>query len=429
MMSETVGETPCLLPHRFPERPVNLTTKTVSALTALPEGKTDHIEWDDELKGFGLRLRLGSGGRVNRTWITQYRRAGATRRMLLGSAAVLSADAARAAAKKVLAAVTLGHDPQGDRVDRRSKDQTSLRAVIEEYLKAKAVEVRPRTLVEITRYLTGRYFKPLHVVPVDQVTRKDIAARLVVISRESSSITAARARAAVSAFYGWAMQMGLVEANPVIGTIQPKNSEGRSRVLSDAELAAVWGACRDDDYGRIVRLLILSGCRRQEVGGMRWSEFDTGRGTWLIPAARAKNEHEHELPLPRAAWDIIEGVPQLASRDQLFGARAERGFSAWCDGKQELNRRLGTSVAPFVLHDIRRSVATGMANIGIQPHIIEAVLNHQSGHKRGVAGIYNRSSYQREMKAALALWADHVRSLVDDGGEHRLIPFVPASAS
>ena len=313
---------------------MNLTTKTVSALTALPEGKTDHIEWDDELKGFGLRLRLGSGGRVNRTWITQYRRAGATRRMPLGSAAVLSADAARAAAKKVLAAVTLGHDPQGDRVDRRSKDQTSLRAVVEEYLEGQGREVRPRTLVEMTRYLTGRYFKPLHVVPVDQVTRKDIAARLVVISRESSSITAARARAAVSAFYGWAMQMGYVEANPVIGTIHPKDSEGRSRVLSDAELAAVWRACGDDDYGRIVRLLDLervsaTGSRRHALERIRY------RARHVDDSGRARQERARARAAVAAGGlgyhrgRAATGEPRSAVR-----RACQRGFRAWGDGKQ-----------------------------------------------------------------------------------------------
>ena len=110
----------------------------------------------------------------------------------------------------------------------------------------------------------------------------------------------------------------------------------------------------------------------------------------------------------------------MAHRDHLFGVRGD-GFRAWADGKAALDKRLGDTVAPFVLHDIRRSVATGMADIGVQPHIIETILNHQGGHKRGLAGIYNRSSYQREVKAALALWEDHVRALVE-GGERVIVP-------
>jgi integrase len=402
---------------------MNLTAKAVAALQ-LPAGSTDYIAWDDALPGFGYRLRR-SGDKLLRRWIVQYRRAGGTRRIKLGDAGVLGAEQARAAAKKLLAAAALGHDPQAERVDRRSKDQLSLRGVVDEYLKAKQPDVRARTLFELTRYLTGSYFKPLHSLPIDTVTRKDIAARLVAITRENGSITAARARAAINSLFVWAMQMGLVENNPVIGSVQPKDSEGRSHVLTEAELAAVWREAGDDDYGKIVRLLILTACRRQEVGSLRWSELDTERGTWTIPPERAKNKRAHTLPLPETAWRIISGVPHLASRDFLFGVRAD-GFYSWAEAKANLDQRLGDSVAPFVLHDIRRTVATRMADLGIAPHVIEQILNHQSGYKRGVAGIYNRSSYQRETRAALALWADHVQTLVE-GGERKVIAFQQAS--
>jgi integrase len=406
---------------------MNLTAKSVSALTSLPQGKTDHIEWDDELKGFGFRLRLGSGGQVLRSWVVQYRRAGATRRVMLGSAAVLTAAQARIAAGKILAAVTLGQDPQADRVDRRSKDQHSFRSVVDEYLAAKQASLRPRSHYEFRRYLAGPlYFKQLHGLPIDTITRKDIAARLVAITRQSGSNTAAHARTVISAFFAWCMQMGYVEANPVNGVIKPEEGAARARVLSDAELAAIWHACDDDDHGRIVRLLCLTGCRRQEIGGMAWSELDAEHGVLVIPAERSKNKLEHALWLPLMAWDIIQSVPRMANRDQLFGARTSKGFTAWADAKADLDRKLGTTVAPFVLHDIRRSVATGMANLGVQPHVIETILNHVSGHKSGIAGIYNRSSYQRDVRAAMALWADYIRSLIE-GGERKVL-MMPATA-
>ena len=217
---------------------MQLTAKAVAALQ-MPASKTDHIEWDDALPGFGYRLRAGSGGKTLRSWVAQYRRAGGTRRITLGNAAVLSAEQARKEAKKALGRVAIGEDPQADRIDRRSKDQHSFRSVAEEYLKAKQPNVRPRTFVESVRYLTGGYLKALHGMPVDTITRKDIASRLTVIMRESGNVTAARVRAVLNAFYAWSMQMGMTETNPVIGTIQPKNSEGRSRVLTDAELATV----------------------------------------------------------------------------------------------------------------------------------------------------------------------------------------------
>jgi integrase len=398
---------------------MKLDSRSVAALD-LPGGKTDVIHFDDDLKGFGYRLRAAAGGKVITSWLVQYRRAGATRRLLLGPGGVLSAEAARAAAKKALARVALGEDPQGDKAERSSKDRlTRFDAMVEEYLAGKQTRVRPATFREIKRYLTGRYFKPLHSMPVDTITRKDIAARLVIISRESGNVTASCARVAISAFFTWSLQMGLVEQNPTIGVIKSKSAEAGTHVLTDSELATLWRACSDDDFGRVVKLLILTGCRRQEIGGMRWSELDADRGTWTLPSERSKNGRAHTLPLPQQAWEIIESVPRRATRDHLFGVHAGEGFTNW-HAKGDLDLRLGAAVRPYHLHDIRRSVATRMADIGVQPHIIEQILNHQSGHKRGPAGIYNRSSYEREVRGALALWADHIRSIVD-GSEHKVL--------
>ena len=158
---------------------------------------------------------------------------------------------------------------------------------------------------------------------------------------------------------------------------------------------------------------------------MRWSELDADRGTWTLPSERSKNGRAHTLPLPSIAWEIIESVPRRATRDRLFGVHAGEGFTNW-HAKDDLDLRLGAAVRPYHLHDIRRSVATRMADIGVQPHIIEQILNHQSGHRSGVAGIYNRSSYEREVRAALALWADHIRSIVD--GDERKVVLLPQAA-
>jgi integrase len=399
---------------------MKLSAKTVAALEL--DGKRDVIHFDDLMSGFGYRLRAGAGGKVLRSWVVQYRRGGASRRLLLGSAEVLSAEQARTMAKKALGLIANGEDPAADRADRRAKDKLTLRSVIDEYLAAK--QVRPRTLAEIRRYLTV-YCRPLHGMPVDAVTRKDIATRLAAIGREHGSITLARARAALSAFFTWAMQMGIVEANPVLGTAKPQDTTPRDRVLSDAELVAIWRACGDDDFGRIVRLLILMPCRRSEIGGMRWGELvDLERG-WTLPAERSKNGRAHTLPLLPMALAIIKAVPRMATRDYLFGVRAN-GFTPWEDAKAALGARSG--VTGWVLHDIRRSVATRMADLGVGPHIIEEILNHRSGHKSGVAGIYNRSSYTNEVRAALALWHDHVRTLVE-GGERKVLHYVPATVS
>jgi integrase len=399
---------------------MKLDAKTVSAL-ALPAGKADVIHFDSALPGFGYRLRLGAGGLLLKSWIVQYKRAGATRRLLLGSANVLGAEQARTMARKALGKVANNEDPQAERAERRDKDKLSLKSMIDEYLLHKRGQVGERQFIEIQRYLsTGPYLRPLFSMPVDKVGRKDVAARLVVITREHSATVASRTRAALSAFFTWAMQSGIAEANPIIGTLVPKEGAARERVLSDVELASIWKACQDDAYGKIIKLLILLGSRRGEVGGMCWSEIDLDRATWTLPAARSKNGKAHVLPLMGTALAIIAGVPRMVSRDSLFGERAT-GFTSWARNKPELDKR--SDVSGWTVHDIRRSVATRMADIGIAPHIIEEILNHVSGHKAGVSGVYNRSSYGREVRNALALWEDHLRTIIEDG-ERKIIPYV-----
>jgi integrase len=399
---------------------MKLTDKTVAVLAL--DGKKDAIHFDDSLTGFGYRLRQGAGGKVLRTWIVQYRRAGASRRMLIASAEVLTAEKARAAAKEVLAKVALGDDPQAEKAERRTKDRVTMRAVVDEYIADRASDWRAQTQHGVALYLTGPYFRALHGMAVDKITRRDVASRLVAIKREHSSIVAAAARAKLSAFFVWCLRQGLTEHNPVIGTEQPKRIASRDRVLSDDELATIWRSCNDGDHGKIVRMMILTGCRRNEIGGMRWSEIAPDKSTWTLPAVRSKNKRPLTLPVLPMMRDILDTVPQMAGRDQLFGQRSEKGFAGWDKGKQSIDE--GSGVTGWRRHDLRRTVATRMADIGVQPHIIEAVLGHYSGHRAGVAGVYNRSPYEREIKAALAMWHDNLRTIIE-GGERRVVNFKP----
>ena len=387
---------------------MKLTAKSVAA-AQLPPGRDDHVIWDPEIAGYGLRLRAAGSGRIRRTFIVQYRAAGRSRRLLLGSADVLGAEQARAAAKKALAEVALGGDPQGTKAAERRSDDT-LRSAVDDYLVIKRTKVRPRTFREIERYLRGPYFKALHPRPLEQITRKDVAGCLTRIVAKNGSVTAGRARSTLSAFYVWAIGAGLAESNPVVGTNKPEDSAPRERILSNAELVSIWSACHDRGYGRIVKLLTLTGARREEVGAMTLSELDLDAGTWTIPAARAKNGREHVLPLSPAALAIIGEVERVPGRAHLFGGEVDRGFQRWSAAKRELDKRAG--VTGWTVHDLRRTAATRMADLGIQPHIVEAVLNHQSGHKRGPAGVYNRSTYTAEAKTALERWAAHVLALV-----------------
>jgi len=395
---------------------MKLDARAVAGL-ALPEGRDEEFFWD---AGFGVRLRRSPDGSVRRTYVAQCCIDGRTRRETVGPADRLTFAQAREAARQLLARVALGHDPQREREERRARAALTFRRAAEAYLDARKGELRPASMKAAALYLVGDAFKPLHARPLAEVTRADVAARVAAIARERGTATAAAARRALSAMYAWAIASGWTESNPVIGTLAPAQGPAGEHVLSDAELAAVWRAVDgESDFGRCVRLLILLGSRRSEVGGMRASELDLDTGTWTLPAARSKNKRAHTLPLPPAALDIIRSVPQ-SELDHLFGPA---GFANWERSKVALDRALGDVARPFRLHDIRRSVATRMADLGVEPHVIEAVLNHHGGHRRGVAGIYNRSVYERQAKAALSRWSEHVLALVEGRApDDRVIP-------
>jgi len=395
---------------------LRLDTKTVPAL-ALGKGQRELFAWDSELAGFGLRLQ----GR-RRTYIAQYRAGGRTRRVTIGTAERLSPAQARAGARKLLARVSLGDDPQDEKAARRAAAERTFAKVVEVYLAAKKRTLRPTSFTITQLYLTGPYFRPLHAHGIGEIEHPDIAARLSAIIRNHSTNTAAAARRHLSALFTWAMEEGWVKQNPVIGTRKPEDPKPRTRVLSDTELVATWNACGEDDFGYIVRLLVLLGKRPQEIGGMRKNEFDFEAGTWELPEERSKNHRAHMIHLPPPALRIVRMAFPLGERDHLFGARSVRGFNEWANGKAALDRRLGGSVKPWQLRDLRRSVATKMADIGIQPHIVEAVLNHYSGHRAGVAGVYNRSPYEREVKAALIRWSEQMLALVEGRDKRKIVP-------
>jgi integrase len=406
---------------------LKLNNRTVARLQ-LPAGRDDVIHFDDDLAGFGYRLRR-SGDRVLRSWVCQYRAHGRTRRSLIGAGEVLGAEQARSQAKKVLGAVAIGHDPQAEKAAHRQRDGHSLQAVVADYLAVKQPSLRPASFRVTKLYLTGKaYFGPLHATAIGEITRADVAARLLAITRNSGSVTGSRARSALSTLFAWALGEGLCEANPVIGTNKPADSTPRDRVLADSELLAIWNACKDDDYGRLVRLLALTGSRRAEIAGMRWSELDLDKGLWSLPKERAKNKRALILPLPPLALSIVRSAPERVGRDQLFGERAASGFTHWSEAKQELDARLAGKAKPWRLHDLRRTAATRMADLGVQPHVIESILNHYGGFRAGVSGTYNRSPYEREMRAALALWADHIATIIN-GGERKVLAFAQTSGS
>jgi integrase len=221
---------------------------------------------------------------------------------------------------------------------------------------------------------------------------------------------------------------GLTETNPVIGSNRPAEPKPRDRVLSDEELAEIWHALGDSQFADVVRLLLLTGLRRNEIGWLAWSEVDIASAVLRLPSERVKNGVPHTVQLSDMALRIITAQPKRLHRELLFGD-GQGGYKGWGHSKERLDQRIADArkaskakpMPSWTLHDLRRTVATRLGDLGVQPHVVEAVLNHRSGAKRGVAGVYNKSPYERETKVAMALWADHVRSIAEKS-ERRVLP-------
>jgi len=402
---------------------MKLTQKTVAALT-LPKGTSEKIWFDDDLAGFGIRMREGG----SKGFVFQYKQGTKQRRMSVGTFPALTVEKARQAASGLHAEVRLGHDPAGEKNVRRARAAETMGAVLPAYLARKAESSKPRSYQEIERHL-NKHAKPLHGMQLAAIDRRAIGARLTVIAKDSGPAAANRVRASLSAFFAWCLTQGLIDLNPVVGTNIEAEADSRDRVLTDAELAAIWRTAGDDHHGSIIKLLMLTGQRRDEMAGLARSEIDSDAGTITLPPARTKNRRQHVVPISAPVSAIIEAQPLRNNadgtpRDLLFGF-GNGYFSDWSHSKHKLDARINDGrsdpLPRWTLHDLRRTTATRMADLGVAPHIIEAVLNHVSGHKAGVAGIYNRSTYEREKRIALDPWATHLTAIIE-GRESNVVP-------
>lgn len=397
---------------------MRLTKATIGALEISP-GKTERIVFDDALPGFGIRLRAGG----KRTWIVQYRVGTKHRRVTLANAAALDPEEARKRAREILAKVQLGGDPQTEKIQARARAAITLSGVTADYLQLVETRFRPTSYAEAERYLR-RYLAPLHNAPIHSVGRREVASWLNGVAAQHGPHAANRGRTCLSALFTWAMRQGIVETNPVTATGKAVEESSRTRVLTAGEIAEIWRACRDDDHGRIVKLLLLTGQRRNEVGGMRWCEIDKASEVWRLPAERTKNGLPHDVPLSGAVREILETVPRRAGREFLFGESAG-SYQGWSRAKTSLDKRINETriwmhgrntqgIPPWRIHDLRRTVVTHMnENLGVLPHVVEAVVNHITGPARmGVAGVYNRATYATEKTAALENWSEYLRQII-----------------
>jgi integrase len=248
---------------------------------------------------------------------------------------------------------------------------------------------------------------------VDETRREGVPG----LKRRKDGLTDSHARAifsALSGFFGWLAKHRRVPSNPCTGVYRPEAPKARERVLTNAEIVAFWNATDEvgEPFGQLLKLLLLTGCRLNEVAGMARAELSEDVATWNLPGSRTKNHKPHVVPLAPLARAALATVKQIEGAVGLvFTTTGKTPVSGWSKVKGRLDEAMQTS--PWRLHDLRRTAATGMAELGIAPHIVEAVLNHVSGARAGVAGTYNRAAYAPEKRAALERWALHVGGLVE----------------
>jgi integrase len=377
----------------------------VRTWSEFPRNKSEHIEFDETMPGFGLRIRVGDK-REHRTFIAQYKIGSKHRRITLGNVAKVALDDARKRATIIFGKVADGKDPANEKAEKRLLASHTLGAKIADYLAAKQASMKPRSYSETKRHLEN-HWKPLHGLALASIGRANVAAQVSTIAKDSGPVAANRSRASLSAFFRWAIGEGLCDHNPVAGTNKQEENGERKRSLSDAEAAAVWLAAPENDYGRIAQLILLTGCRRDEIGSLQWPEIDLKEKTIALPAERTKNKQPHLVPLSDMAVAVLKQIPRRATREFVFGA-GKGGYSGWSKSKAEIDKAAKLKDA-WTLHDLRRTVRTGLGKLGIQPHVAEAALNHLPPK---LIRTYDRNTYAAEKRDALDKWAAHLKVAV-----------------
>ena len=383
----------------------------------------DRVVWDDDAPGLGLRVQSGK-----RSWVVRYRVGGVSRQKSLDGHLKLARARTEAAEIRTSAKRGVDRIAEGRAAAEATKREAeaakarSLGAVVELYLTAAEKRLRPESLRVARMYLRGQW-KVLHARPADELTRREIVAVLEPYSGRRTAIQLLRH---LSACLSWGMERGLLERHAALGIKPPAQPTSRDRVLSEAELQTILtaaDAAPDEGFrsgfADVVKLLLLTAQRRGEVGGMKWSEIDLDRALWSLPSDRTKNKLPHDVPLSRQAVEILRRRHE-PGRVHVFGAR-DTGVLVWQDCRNGLAKPL--SLPHWTLHDLRRTAITQMVEIGVAPHIVEAIANHVSGHKAGVAGVYNRATYATEKRAALQRWADHIDRIAAGVADLNVVEF------
>lgn len=379
-----------------------LTTKFIEGQKPDPSKRLD---FRDELMP-GLALRISTSG--TKTFCLHKRINGKMRRLTLGRFGVLSLAEARERVRQVLYEIETGRLEDLTGVEVESKP--TLGDVIPDYIE-KHAKVHNRDWKNKARLLNK--FTGLHGKRIDEIKRADVVKACDTIHK-AAPVSANRALAHLKHLMGWCVERGMIDASPIAGMKPVAKERSRERVLTGDELGALWMTCDAEGYpfGDCMKLLILSGQRRAEVAEMRWSELDLEARLWTLPSQRAKNGRQHTVPITDAMLDVLRRVPRFLGSDYVFTTTGKSPISGFGRLKDRLYKALPEGTEPWIIHDLRRTMSTNMAMLGVPQPVTEALLNHKTGVVSGVAAIYNVYSYADEKREALGTWSRHVMKLV-----------------
>jgi integrase len=388
---------------------------TKNSIDSLPTSTSDVVYWDANCPGFGVKV-TPKGRKV---FVVLYRTGGAgsnLRKYTIGVFGHVTLHQARVAAQRVFAAKLDGRDPAAEK---RAAKQRVVADRVDELLEAFIAQhvSQNRSAAEISRLLRREVGQTWGHKSIHEISKRDIVELISAIEQRGAPVAANKALKTIKTFLRWCVGRAVLEQSPADGVPLPAKEVARDRVLTDLELAQVILTARTmgGPYGGIVELLALTGQRREEAAGSTWDEFDLDQRIWTLPKVRTKNAKQHTVHLSAQAIAVLKRMKKQGPFAFSFhGTTPFQGFSL---AKRELDELSG--VKNWRLHDLRRTCVSGMARLGIPPHVADKILNHQSGTISGVAAVYQRHDFLDERNGALERWGAHVAKIVFDASSDR----------
>jgi integrase len=366
-----------------------------------------------------LAFRVTDSG--HKSWSLFYRAGGRLRRYTIGPYPAFDPAAARKAASAALHKVQAGGDPAEEKRARRLAPRPNaddFESFAREYLERQVKRnTAASTYRETARIIDQDVIPEWGKRSIGSIAKRDVIALVDKKVASGAEVQANRILARLRTLFGWAIEKDRISVNPCDGLKPPTKEKARDRVLNEAEIRAFWAATKELGwpFGSLFRLLILTAQRRDEVATMEWSEIDLERHVWSLPREKAKNDQGHDVHLSQQAVDLLLALPRIEG-GLVFSTNGRTAVSGFSRSKERLDglmaKSIGHEVDPWILHDLRRTAATGMAGLRVLPHVVDRILNHTSGTIRGVARVYNRFEYGEERKAALEAWGRKVDAIV-----------------